>query len=162
MQTKYMQPIRPNLHIYPISYENDVPIIDHGRIGEINLDNSTGMIFGFKITNTGKMASGSLRIAVANNWSDESYVDFENIPSGETKQGGVLLTTKKCHAWKLNNEWGYKQNKTDCKKSGDMIPLGNNPVKLRVYCTNCDPQTRYISLSVCFNNYKNQICSKGN
>lgn len=157
----YMQTIRPNLSIFPqLSDNNKLPIIDRDRISSINLDNSTGLLFNFQVTNTGKMESGSVRITVMNNWSSErgftsGYTTFDNIPSGKTKGNSILLTTIECHKWKTFRG----VNITDCRFSENNVPLGIHPLELKIECDSCYPQISYVNITACFNNYKYNNCS---
>jgi hypothetical protein len=156
-----MQSIRPDLHIRPYSSpDNQIPSIDRDRIGSINLDNSTGLLFNFQITNTGKMDSGPVRITVINNWSStggiiSGYVNFNTIPSGGTVENGILLTTIDCFNWHIFRGG----NISNCTSSKNIVPLGLHPLELKVDCVNCDPQVFYVNITVCFNQYPNTNCS---
>lgn len=151
------QPYTPDLHILPIpTYDTSIAIIDRNRIATINLDNSTGYGFPFQITNFGKMDSGGFRIRVLNNWSSEyySFVNFDNIKSGESKDNYILLTTPECFDIK------FSKNLSEGIKSINRVPKGIQNLELKIECTNCNPYIYYKNISVCFEDYNTNCTTK--
>lgn len=146
--------------ILPINNEGNI-LLNRHRISSINGDNSTGGDYNIYITNSGKMDTGGLRISVVNNWSSsEGYISFQNIPSGGTREGNLLLTTPSCANWHLDNEIAIHGNQTPpnrtmCTSSGEYLPIGNSTLNLQISCVSCNPQTYYLNLSSClYDNYK--------
>jgi len=154
------QSIRPDLTISPYPpIESPYPFINQYKVSDINLDNSTGTAFDFKITNTGKMNSGPVRITLINNWSSGlNLVDFTDIPSGDSKTSYIVLNTRECYWWEIyGNREG--QNRTICTSSRINVPKGFYPLELKIDCINCNPEVSYLNISSCFDTSLQNNCS---
>lgn len=158
----YLQTIRPELSITP-AYSTDETgrlVIDPGRLATINLDNSTGEMYGFKIVNLGKMDSGMVTIQVLNNWSStfEGHAYSENIVSGQSQMLQLILTTKECHEWQITNRM-RPEERAKCTKSRLFLPSGEGILELKVTCSNCEPEVIHFNIPTCFSPLFPNNCS---
>ncbi|MEK6909289.1 MAG: hypothetical protein AABX23_04525 [Nanoarchaeota archaeon] len=153
----YEQTVRPNIKISSYNLDSNLEVYYRNRISAINLDNSSGTVLNFFITNIGKIDAKWVSIMINNSWASNIRLNFDNISSGETEFGQIIMTTRECQDW---NIFGKSEGKSldSCKASENNISLGKENIELKIECINCDPPTQYQDLEVCFESINNNIC----